>query len=251
MDAASARRSKFRWPLRSQTALERRVHLQPRDRLGRQGRSRVERHADAEVLREGRFGRLREVASGDLACLRAAEAVEDRDHARVDVAGDDADEHEALHALRPPGGVEQRDEAAVAGPEHHRSLELEGVAEVGHVLDPGLERPVLLGAPVAATGAALVEVDDLRIPRELRADVLLVAASGRARVPCAGAGRWAARGPRSRRARPSLRRRRSRAPCRRRGSSCATAAVEARRGSARAPRTPPERRGRSSGAHPG
>ena len=61
-----------RVPVRAQ----RQVHLDPRDRFGGQRRARVERHADAQELGEVALGRLGEVAGGDLAGLRAAEAVE-------------------------------------------------------------------------------------------------------------------------------------------------------------------------------
>ena len=92
----------------------RRVHRDPRDDVRRDPAPRVERHADPHVLGERRLGRVGEVPRRDLAGLWPAEPVELRDHASVAVTGDGADENEPLDALRLPGGVEQRDEAADA-----------------------------------------------------------------------------------------------------------------------------------------
>jgi len=58
--------------------------------------------------------------------------------------------------------VRHRDHPAERVAEHHRLLDAERVAEGAHVVGPLCEVPLLGRAAIAATIAAVVEVDELR-----------------------------------------------------------------------------------------
>jgi len=59
------------------------------------------------------------------------------------------------------GGVGQRNHAAERGAEHDRIDDAERITERAHVVAPLRQIPALPGAILAATVAAVVEIDDL------------------------------------------------------------------------------------------